>query len=197
MPEHALGQVRAGNAALYQGGDRVALQRAHAAMAAGCGYLVARASRASVAAQIMPNVRLRRSGNCLNELDRFLSVLIAECARAAGIVELGIPADGADDMPRRMDTARRLRRIEAHCGGISSVTTRLRAIARIRDLACGDGLQRPGAWLERDMAVATAGRVAVVAHPTNTPEISDQALGVMADFYMSIADRLLVLFAKA
>jgi len=195
MPERALGQARAGNVALYQGGDSAALQRAHAAMAAGCGYLVACASQASVAAHIMPNVRLRRSGNCLNELDRFLSVLMTESARAAGIVELGMAADGADAMPRRMDTARRLRRIEAHFGESSSATTRLRAIARIRDLACGDGLQRPGAWLERDMAVATAGRVAIVAHPTTTPEICDRALGIIAEFYMSIADRLLRFFA--
>ncbi|WP_428334706.1 hypothetical protein [Novosphingobium sp.] len=178
-----------------QCGDSAALQRAHDALVAGAGYLIARAAQPCVAGTIMPNVRLRRSGNCLNELDRFLSVMIGECARLAGIVEAGVPIDDAEDMPRRIDNARRLRRIEKHCGVETGATNRLLAIARIRNLACGDSLQRPGVWLERDMAVATAGAVAIVAHPTQAPEISDLALAVMAEFYVSIADRLLAFFA--
>jgi hypothetical protein len=64
-------------------------------------------------------------------------------------------------------------------------------------MACGDGLLRPGAWLERDMAVATAGQAFIVAHPTKTPEISDQALAAIAEFYASIADRLYLFFVGA
>jgi len=194
MPESALGQTSQG---LTQRGDRAAVQRAHDALVAGAAYLVARGAQSSDVGHIMPNVRLRRSGNCLNELDRFLSVLITECARVAGIVEAGVPSDEAEDIPRRIDNARRLRRIEAHCGAVSPATGRLRAIGRIRDLAGGHGLQRPGAWLERDMAVATAGAVAIVVHPTQTPEISDVALGVIAEFYVAIADRLLGFFGGA
>lgn len=196
MAERVSGQARAGRALPPVAANVAALDTAHAAMAAGCRFLIARGMIARAEPGIRANIRLRRVGNCLNELDRFLSVLIAECVRAAGLVPDG-PADGADDVPRRLDTARRLRRIEAHCGYFSAATTRLRAIARIREMACGDGLLRPGAWLERDMAVATAGAEFMLEHPTKAPEISDQALAAIAEFYVSIADRLHVFFAAA
>ncbi|WP_231730379.1 hypothetical protein [Novosphingobium sp. Fuku2-ISO-50] len=195
MAERILGQARADRALRRGGGDSAALDTAHAAMAAGCRFLIVRGLTVQgPESAIRPNIRLRRVGNCLNELDRFLSVLITECVRAAGLAPDG-PADGADDFPRRLDTARRLRRIEAHCGYFSAATTRLRAIGRIREMACGDGLLRPGAWLERDMAVATAGAEFVPGQPTKAPEISDQALAAIAEFYVSIADRLHVFFA--
>jgi len=194
VTERALGHARVGRA-LPQG-DVVVLHTAYAAMAAGCRFLIARGGQPASGSDIRPNIRLRRAGNCLNELDRFLSVMIAQCGHMAGLAPDG-PADGAVDYPRRLDIARRLRRIEAHCGHVSSATTRLRAIGRIREMACGDGLLRPGAWLERDMAVATAGQAFIVAHPTKTPEISDQALAAIAEFYASIADRLYLFFVGA
>jgi hypothetical protein len=199
MTERAIGQVRKG---AQLAGDVTALYAAHAAMAAGCRFLIARADAGLAdGIAIRPNVGLRRAGNCLNELDRFLSVLIAECARFAGIADAGIaePAIGAadQDFPRRLDNARRLRRIEAHCGYDSRASTRLRAIGRIRLLAIGDGLQRPGAWLERDLAVATAGAATIVAHPAQCPQIADQALAAIAEFYWGLADRMYLALAKA
>ena len=70
-----------------------ALVAAQAAMTSGCRFLVDRGQAAGAAggaqrAVAGGRVAMRRAGNCLKELDRLLSILLDECARAGGMTEI-------------------------------------------------------------------------------------------------------------
>lgn len=164
-----------------------ALVAAQAAMTSGCRFLVDRGQAAGAAggaqrAVAGGRVAMRRAGNCLKELDRLLSILLDECARAGGMT-----AGRHRVFERSHDTARKLRRIDMLNGGRAADTVRLRAIARLRDLACDGHLPGYIAFGPHDLAVATAGLAGVGAGM----QITDQALGAIARFYLNIARRLL------
>jgi len=154
---------------------------AHAALASGCGFLMARAA-APVVFTSKPLIALRRAGNCLNELDRLLTILLDEGARAVGMRGKEHTA-----FERSRDTPRKLRRFDGLCGLTFADTQRLTAIARIRRIACGDLCGIPRAMLARDLATATG---AMAAEPDGPLQLSEQALADIAGFYLEIGERL-------
>lgn len=152
--------------------DPAALREAGRVMAAGCRFLIARAGGTPAPARPWPaQLRTRRAGNCLKELDRFLTVLMRECTRDAALPP-GAPAmlSGPEIL-------------------------RLRAIGRLRLAACGTATPGPAGRLQRDLAIAGATPAPRHTQAGAELEISDAALGTIAEFYLAIAGRLCVRFA--
>jgi hypothetical protein len=150
------------------------VEAAYAALAAGVGFLVERGTR-SPSPVSNPRVALRRGGNCLKELDRFLALLIDACVPSAAVAALA-------SLSRGGDVAGWL-----GCNGFASAMPRLRAIARVRERACGDQVMGFGSWSKHDLAIATMGACGS-ADPY--PQISNRALAAIAEFYLSIGDGL-------
>lgn len=165
--------------------DPGALTAAHGALSAGCDFLIARGgARPPGAGSPLAHrgIAARRAGNCLKELDRMLIVLIEA---ACGEAMRGPARDGAY---ARAGDAAQLLDGSALRGHFRHDTPRLRAIGRLRAMACGDmathAASRPGA----DLALATWG------HAANAPGaimLGDRVLAAIAEFYQALADRLL------
>lgn len=173
--------------------DLSALLEAHAVMAAGCRFLISRNLRAAAGAHLTqpyPKIRLRMAGNGLKELDRFLSILIDECGRIGGLTP-----DARADFTSGAEMPRKLCRLDSLGGRFSRDMPRLRAIGRVRLAASGEQPIAFGARLDCDLAVASAGSASRQGVRGSNLEISDQALAAIAEFYLSIADRLRALFA--
>lgn len=165
--------------------DPGALTAAHEALSAGCHFLIVRGgARPPGAGSPLAHrgIAARRAGNCLKELDRMLIVLIeAACGEALR----GPARDGAfaraGDAALLLDQST-LRRHFHHD------TPRLRAIGRLRAMACGDmathAASRPGA----DLALATWGHA---GHAPGAIMLGDRVLAAIAEFYQALADRLL------
>lgn len=165
--------------------DHAALAAAHAAITAGCRFLIARGQHAREGARPHPSppaLRWRTAGNSLNELHRFLAILLDACLRIdhADDASGAFPASGAG-------TLRKLARVTLPGTGFLPDMPRLRAIGRLR--AARE--YRPiafGSRMHRDLAIASAGAAHVATRGTS--EISAQALAAIAEFYLSIANRL-------
>lgn len=172
--------------------DDAAVMVAYDVLAAGCRFLIARGGRPGGG---HPAIRWRMAGTTLKELDRFLALLLEACAQGE--------RDGRSEMfpPPEADTPRRLARLGRPGAGFCREIPRLRAIGRVRHAACGDHLLMPGRRLQADLAMAVmgagqsgrggqhGGRVA--------PEMCDQSLAAIAEFYLAIADRLRLRFARS
>jgi hypothetical protein len=155
-----------------------ALQAAYDVLAAGTAFLIARGAQAPVPAA-NPRVALRWGGNCLKELDRFLAVLLDAC-----VAPVAVPIAAPASLSHGSDVAGRLAR-----HGFASAMPRLRAIARLREQACGDRAMGFGSWSRHDLAIATMG----ACGPEQAgayPQISDRALAAIAEFCLSIGDSL-------
>lgn len=171
--------------------DLSGLNRAYVVMESGCRFLIARGRHKALTGHHdhgHPLVRWRMAGNSLKELDRFLSILLQECAVLSG---RKLKKGGIGE-----DTAAGLHWIDASGHHFSTDMTRLRAIERIRKAACGEQMIGSGVRLERDFAVATAGLPAAGRARVRPPEISDQAIAAIAEFYLALADRLHARFAE-
>ncbi len=185
-PRRRAGMVRGSGARQALGpADPGALIAAHEALSAGCHFLIARGgARPPGAGSPLAHrgIAARRAGNCLKELDRMLIVLIEA---ACGEVFRGPARDGA--YVRAGDAALMLDRsaLRRH---FHHDTPRLRAIGRLRAMACGDmathAASRPGA----DLALATWGHA---VHAPGTIMLGDRVLALIAEFYLALADRLL------
>jgi len=94
-------------------------------------------------------IRTRMVGNCLRELDRFLSVCMDETALH---LDASGPLDSA--FPRLRNTPNKLRLVEARIGAMTSRHVRLRAIGRISACLhhCSGHIHDPG--LHGDVALA-------------------------------------------
>lgn len=170
-------------------------RQAHATLADGCAFLMRPRApgRAGLCHPASPALTsLRRAGNCLKELDRFLTLLLDACARASAMAPRDLAA-----FERWSNTAGKLRRISGPSAQSGAETQRLQAIDRLRRVACGDVCGRPRAMLIKDLAIATAGAARMPhAHPNPGHEpaesLSDSVLGVIAHFYLEIGNRLLL-----
>jgi hypothetical protein len=175
LPRNAMPTAAARSTAL------AAVEHYHATLANGCAYLARH--RAPGLSSSPALTRLRRAGNCLKELDRFLTLLLDACARAQAMP----PAD-LSAFERWTNTAGKLRRIS----GSGTETQRLQAIDRLRRTACGDMCGRPRALLIKDLAIATCG----AAHPMTGREaaesLTNEALAAIAEFYLGIGHKLLL-----
>lgn len=170
------------------------------AMTRGCEFLIRR-GRAGHMVSGLPcihaKVALRRVGNCLKELDRLLSLLLDECVGVGGMIAAKRRA-----FERSHDTSRKLRRVDRLNGCFTPDTIRLRAIGRIREVACNDQVLAHVPWASHDMAVATAGHLGRNADDRGDDsvrpwEVTDEALGAIAGFYLSIAKRVLGYYGVA
>jgi len=173
------------------GADLAAFDAAHADMVAGCAFLIARGSdliargsdRGRPASP--PVIAVRRACNCLKELDRFLVLMID-----AGNAAQGAPHGLRTMYVREGDAAARLCRVRALRGPFAKDTPRLRAIGRIRALASGDAPAEVASRPKKDLALATMGHD-IAEQAQGAPFVlGDQALAVIAAFYLSLADRL-------
>lgn len=170
------------------------------AMTRGCEFLIRRGRAGHKSAdrpRIHAKVALRRVGNCLKELDRLLSLLLDECVGVGGMAAAKRRA-----FERSHDTSRKLRRVDRLNGCFTPDTIRLRAIGRIREVACNDQVLAHVPWASHDMAVATAGQPGRNADDRDKDslrlwEVSDEALGAIAGFYLSIAKRVLGYYGVA
>ena len=158
---------------------------AYDALVGGCGFLMGRARNTSPVPTTKPLVALRRAGNCLNELDRLLTILLDEGARLQGL-----PPRERTAFERSHDTPRKLRRLDALTGMAGTETQRLQAIARLRRIASGDLCGIPRAMLARDLASATGGLIGLVEAGDTGLFLSDATLAIIARFYLGIAERL-------
>jgi hypothetical protein len=161
----------------------LALAEAHGSLQRGCAFLVARRNWP------LPDlsdgelrVELRRAGNCLRELDRFLCLLLDACAAAS----MGQGALLAFE--RSHDAARKWRRIVRS----DMEAQRLEAIARLRRTACGEQRGTPRAAPARDLALATAGLAQAPAAPLR---LGEDSLAAIALFYLELADGLVARYA--
>lgn len=157
-------------------------------MVRGCRFLIDRAARD---ATVMPGcertarVALRLAGNCLKELDRFLTILIDEHAPPSEAPSRHGAAAGSDT-----DSTRKLSRIKAMESRFPVDVLRLRAIGRVRAFATGHSPVSPGTRLAHDLAIAAHGRGLVPTRHGATPVISDQAMAAIAEFYLSLTASL-------
>jgi len=158
-----------------------AVEHYHATLAKACTFLIRHRAPAHPNSPAL--TRLRRAGNCLKELDRFLTLLLDARARTDGMAARDLPA-----FERWTNTAGKLRRIS----GSGTETQRLQAIDRLRRTACGDMCGRPRALLIKDLAIATSG----AAHPFPGHEpaesLTNAALAAIAEFYLEIGNHLLL-----
>jgi len=158
-----------------------AVEQYHATLAKACAFLIRHRAPAHPDSPAL--TRLRRAGNCLKELDRFLTLLLDARARTDGMAARDLPA-----FERWTNTAGKLRRIS----GSGTETQRLQAIDRLRRTACGDMCGRPRALLIKDLAIATSG----AAHPFPGHEpaesLTNAALAAIAEFYLEIGNHLLL-----
>jgi len=166
--------------------NAAAMAQAHASLERGCGFLLGRADWA------LPEltsgelrVEMRRAGNCLRELDRFLCLLLDSCAAADGMPDGALVA-----FERSHDAARKLRRIADD----DVAAQRLEAIARLRRIACGEQRGSPRGGHGRDLALATAG---AVLGGVGALRLGEDALAAMARFYLALADRLVWRFGRS
>lgn len=179
------------------GGD--ALGRAHATLIAGCAFLL-RTVEARTASPMEIYARLQ--GNRLRELDRFLSILLDETARA-----VSGPGHDALGFARLRNTPNKLRLIATMrpgdgTGAMTGIDGRLRAIGRISACLnhCSGVVYAPG--VHGDVLLA-GGRVGEVAGgfavlPRSLSLVSDRlqltpdTLDAISIFYREIGDRLLL-----
>ena len=155
-----------------------AVEHYHATLANACAFLIRHSAPAHPATPSL--IRLRRAGNCLKELDRFLTLLLDACARAGGMAARDLPS-----FERWTNTAGKLRRIS----GSSAETQRLQAIDRLRRTACGDERGRPPAMLIKDLAIATSG---ATSGEKPAESLTNAALAAIAEFYLGIGNKLLL-----
>jgi hypothetical protein len=168
----------------FAGADEAAFAAAHAAMQAGCAYLIARGGEG--AGYVPPPViGIRRACNCLKELDRFLVVMID--ALAAGH---GAPHGDRAVYVREGDAAGRLGRNPALRRRFAPDLARLRAIGRIRALALGDTPAEAGCRPMADLALATRGHDVADQAPGAPFALGDRTLAAIARFYGDLAEQL-------
>jgi hypothetical protein len=168
---------------------------AHAAMVAGCRFLIARGQGPhGVPAIRQPHrgVAMRRAGNCLRELDRMLSVMVD----AGGWVDSGLRKTPGV-YAREGDAAHTIFRITDLRAHFASDMPRLRAIGRIRAMATGDMAVEAASRPAVDLAAATLGRASCGHVSPTALVIGDAALATIAEFYWVLADRLQRLHAGA
>jgi len=134
----------------------------------------------------------RLTGNRLRELDRFLSVLLDEVARAWG----GEGHDGRA-FARWRNTPRKLGHVHALTGtGIEAgarAVARLRAIGRLSACLhhCAGTIHIPG--LHRDLLLAEGWAADAPAPAIRSPDVlrlSPQAIGAIGAFYRALGDGL-------
>lgn len=107
--------------------DTAALLRAHATLNRGAAHVTLWA-QSDTAGEVSTGtrVRTRMVGNCLRELDRFLSVCMDETA-----LHLDAPGQWDPAFTRLHNTPNKLCLVEARIGAMTSRHVRLRAIGRI------------------------------------------------------------------
>lgn len=171
--------------------DTAALAAAYDDMAAGCRFLIARGLDAS-GRNVPPGIAMRRAANCLKELDRFLVVMIDAC-----VAPDSAPHGNRAVYVREGDAAARLCRIRMLHGAFARDIARLRAIGRIRGLALGDAPAEVASRPMRDLALATMGHDLADQAPGAPFALGDRALGAIAAYYLSLADRLRGVIAAA
>jgi hypothetical protein len=179
VTEAAIGARRGNIAAWHAEADILALQTAHATLMAGCRFLIARGA-AEIEVPSSALVRLRVAGNHLKELDRFLTILISQ---SRAFLDTGrnrghrLPWD--KQKSQQTNPGWRL---------LGPYWPRLRAIKRLRTVACEGPVDALGCMIARDLAIASAGRAAPL---DGQLVIGDKALADIAQFYSTMADVLL------
>ena len=160
------------------GGARgVALARAHAALVAGCDFMVRHRAAVRPPTELAALASRRTTANRLRELDRFLSLLMDEIARSPRACG---PAGRSVLLPGTMPG--KLRRIEALIGVPSRDASRLRSIGRVQVRLRQDPGWR-GRYGRRPALIA--------ADATRDGGPSPAALRSIGRFYRAVGDRLL------
>ncbi|CAN5343911.1 hypothetical protein BH10PSE13_BH10PSE13_19020 [soil metagenome] len=171
-----------------------ALGRAHATLAAGCAFLL-RTVEARTASPA--DVYARLQGNRLRELDRFLSILLDETARA--LKGTGHDAPGFGRMrntPNKLQLVTTMQR--AGTGAMARIDVRLRAIGRISACLnhCSGVVRAPG--MHRDVLLAGGhlGEALAVSRgfspASDRLRLTPETLDAISSFYRGIGDQLLV-----
>lgn len=173
-----------------------ALGRAHETLLAGCAFLLRAGDRRPGAVPLSPtDVYARLQGNRLRELDRFLSILLDETARAVR----GAGHDGPG-FARLRNTPNKLRLVEtmaAERGCAHSAARdngRLRAIGRISACLnhCAGVVHAAGMAGDVALANGRADENAPLSGASDRLRLSAQTLDAIGLFYREIGDRLLV-----
>jgi len=176
--------LRKGPGGPFAGADEAGFAAAHAAMHAGCAFLIARGADGAGYTP-PPVIGIRRACNCLKELDRFLVVMIDAAAAA-----YGAPHGDRVIYVREGDAAARLGRNPALRTLFARDLARLRAIGRIRSLALGDAPAEVGCRPMADLALATMGHDLADQAPGAPFALGDRTLAAIAAFYLDLAERL-------